>query len=137
MLEVRPIKRKRRRTKGTGLSARKLSLYAIYLAAAGLLVAGGLVVYNSQPMQIGPNRELISVGQGFIRDAIQGEFKTTFSGDEETRVEPLPNHKFLISGWVDIISEAGDVERRTFSCVIYKDGENWTGEKIAVLPQQM
>jgi hypothetical protein len=113
-------------------------LYALFLAAAGLLVAGGVVVYHSHPASVSSDKELISVGHGFVRGAIQEELKTTFSADEETRIERLPDSKFLVAGWVDIMADNGTTERRDFSCVIYKsDGDTWVGEKIAVIPQQL
>ncbi|MCU1232060.1 MAG: hypothetical protein JWP63_27 [Candidatus Solibacter sp.] len=110
----------------------------LFLAAVGLLLAGGVVLYKTRPPAGNTDKELVSVGQGFVRGAIRGELKTTFSGDEETHIERLPDRKFLVAGWVDIMAEDGSTERRTFSCVIYKtDSDLWAGENVAVLPQQL
>jgi hypothetical protein len=116
----------------------KWALYAIYLGAAGLLAAGGLTLYHARPLESSAKEELVSIGQSIVRNDIREELKTNFSSAEETRVEALPDHKFLIAGWVDVIAEDGDISRQEFSCVIYKsDAENWIGERISVIPQQL
>jgi hypothetical protein len=136
VLDVRPSRQ--RAARSPGKFAGKWPLYALYLAAAGLLAAGGVALFHARPAESTANQELISVGQGFVRNAIREEWKTTFGGDEETRVEALPGHKFLVAGWVDIVSESGQSERQDFSCVIYKsDNDGWVGEKIAVIPQHL
>ena len=113
-------------------------MYALYVTAAGLLIAGGLAVYNAIPRESTAKREMTAVGQGFVRNAIREELKTNFSSHEETRVEALPDNKFLVAGWVDVISEEGETERQEFSCVIYKsEADNWVGEKISVIPQHL
>jgi hypothetical protein len=107
----------------------------LYLSAVGLLAAGGMAVYKSRPIKGNSNRILISAGRGFVRDAIREDLSTAFSSDEETRVEALPDHKFLVAGWVDTISKDGVAARQSYSCVVYKDGDVWAGEKVAVIPQ--
>ena len=138
MLDVRPSKRRDAPFWSLKGASWKWLLYALYLGAAGLLAAGGLAVYKASPRESTTNREMISAGQGFVRNAIREELKTSFAGDEETRVEVLPDHKFLIAGWVDIISATGETDRQDYSCVIYKtESDGWVGEKISVIPQHL
>ena len=136
MHEVRPKTRQRSSRRARNW---KWSLYLLYFVAAGLLLAGGLAVYRTRPAApVNANKELISVGQGFVRGEIREDYKINFSGEEETRVEHLPDNKYLISGWVDIISPAGVTDRQIFTCIIYKGpGNAWVGEKVAVIPQTM
>jgi hypothetical protein len=112
-----------------------LPISTLYLAAAGLVFAGGLAVYKARPAANNSNAMLISVARGYVRDEIRAELSTSFSSEEETRVEALPDRKYLVSGWVDAIDKNGVAARQSFSCVLFRDGEIWAGEKIAVIPQ--
>ena len=107
-------------------------------AAAILLAAGGMAAFFSRPVGRGTGaNELVAVGQGFIRNTIRAELKTEFSSAEETHIESLPDKKFLVSGWVDVISGDGEVTRQSFSCVIFKNLSNqWEGEQISLIPQE-
>ncbi len=137
MLQVKS-KRNKRRAPIFQSAGRRWPLYVLCLAAAGLLAAGGLVVYTSLPADNNSNQVIMSVGRGFVRDVVREDWKTRFSDNDETRVEPLPGHKFLVAGWVDVIGEEGLSERHTFSCVVYKnESDDWVGEKVAVIPQQL
>ena len=140
MLEVRK-KKSGRRGHSSGptfkFGLRRWHLYVLYLAAAGLLVAGGFAVLTSIPVD-DTNKVMIGVGRGFVRDSIREELKTSFAADEETRVVALPENKFMITGWVDVLNEVGEVSRQNFSCVIFKNAsDDWVGEKISVMPQEM
>jgi hypothetical protein len=117
---------------------RKWMLYALILVAAGLLAGGGVAIYRSAPEAASANSELILVGQNFIRNTIKDELRTTFGDANETRVEVLGGDKFLVAGWVDVVMANGSVARHDFSCVIHKtSSEEWVGEQIAVIPQEL
>ena len=136
MVEARP-KRKNRRQEPARPFLRRWAIYFLFLAAAGLLAAGGLAVYTSKPAA-DHNHLLVTIGQGFVRDAIRNELRTSFSTDEETQVQALPNRRYRVSGWVDVVAEDGEHRRQTFSCVIYKnDSDDWAGENISVIPQEI
>jgi hypothetical protein len=79
---------------------------------------------------------MIHVGQAFVRDSLTQGLRAAFADTQETVVDQLPDNKYMISGWVDLITEQGRQDRQTFSVVVYKnDLNNWVGEKVAVIPQ--
>lgn len=120
-------------------AGRRWYFYALFVVAAMLLVAaGGAAYYYERPPGDATPRELMAIGEAFVRDSIQDGMKANFSDENETQVQPLPEKKFLVTGWVDVISAEGVVERQTFSCVIYKNEANyWAGEKVALIPLTM
>lgn len=137
MLESRP-KRDNRREYGAKPASRRWYLYGLVMVAVALLAAGGAALYHLRPLGDTTTNQLVTIGEGFVRTNIADGLKTSFSDENETRVEALPDQKFLIAGWVDLITEDGQVERRSFSCVIYKDSsDTWVGEKISMIPQQL
>jgi hypothetical protein len=113
-----------------------LPLYALFLVAAGLLVAGGMAVYRARPVGGTQTEELVQIGQKLVREAVREDLQTHFSSTEETVVESLSENRFRVSGWVDLMTEDGQVDRDNFTLEIYKnESDDWVGEKIAVLPQ--
>jgi hypothetical protein len=108
----------------------------MYLAAAGLLIAGGVVIRNAKPTTGTFRNQMIQVSHTFVRASLDESLRAAFAGEEETVVEALPDHKFMISGWVDLITQQGTPDRQNFSCVIYKNtNDTWVGERITVIPQ--
>jgi len=80
--------------------------------------------------------ELIHAAQALVRASLVEGLRASFSGEEEITVEPLPNKKFMISGWVDLVTQQGRPDRQNFSLVVYKDEfAGWVGEKISIIPQ--
>src|SRR4051812_31228883 len=115
-------------------------MYALFLVAAGLLAAGGVVVYRAQPVTaiVGEfTSEVVQVGQQLVRQSLNEDLKANFSPETETVVESLPEGKTSVSGWVDLVTEDGRVDRQIFSIVVFKNaGGEWAGEKLHVLPQR-
>ena len=115
---------------------RKAGLYVLYFLSAGLLLTAGLVVYRARPTQDSLRTQVISAGQNVVRQEIDEELRTAFASFDETSVEQLPDDRYRVSGWVDLISEDGNQDRNNFTCVVYRnDNGDWVGEKIAVIPQ--
>jgi hypothetical protein len=135
VLEAKPKNKNRRPVSGRA-KTRKWPLYALFVAAAGLLVAGGVAIRQARPTAMTERQQLINIGHAVVRQTIQEGLRVAFAGEEETIVESLPDHKFMISGWVDLITPQGRPQRRSFSCIIYKnDNETWVGEHVSVIPQ--
>jgi hypothetical protein len=89
-----------------------------------------------QPARVSARQQIIQVAHAFVRQNINPELQTAFAGDDETTVENLSNSKFMISGWVDLVSRQGRPNRQNFSLVVYKNAsDRWIGESIAVTPQ--
>jgi hypothetical protein len=107
------------------------------LLATGLLVAAGMAVYRAKPLQpVSQGQELIVAAQRAVRKSIQGNRKTTFCSESETSIEAFPDGKVRVSGWVDLITDAGRSERQNYSVVIFKNSANqWMSQALTVAPQ--
>lgn len=138
MLEVKPKRRGRRRSTGRPSAARKWLLSALFVVAAGLLLAGGVAVYRARPLtQAKQGQEVILVGQRMVRDSILGGRKAAFCSQDETVVEAFPDGKVRVSGWVDVTDPNGKTDRQNFSIVVYRKGNKWVGEALSVAPRIM
>jgi len=136
VLEVKPIRSDRRRHKR--ISSRKWPLVLIVLFAAGLVAAGAVTAYRAQrAVAASPGiPEAIQVSHQLIRQNLREEFKSSFAPVEETVVENLPEDKVHVSGWVDVVTDTGAVDRQIYSIVIFRnDTGDWVGEKISIIPQ--
>ena len=110
-------------------------LYALYVAVAGLLIAGGIVVKNARPAKADPRVVMIRAGQAIVQANLTEGLQTQFADDSETVVETLPDAKFMISGWVDLITKEGRHDRKNYSVIVHKaDEDSWAGERVTVIP---
>jgi hypothetical protein len=110
----------------------------VYLAAAaGLLVAGGVAIRSSnRTPKESVQSQMIHAGQNVVRNNLIEGIHPAFGGVEETMIDPLPDNKFMISGWVDLVTDAGKQDRQNYSVVIYRNEMNdWVGEKVSFIPQ--
>jgi hypothetical protein len=108
----------------------------MYPVIVSLLVTALVAVYRAQPSPDLKRRELIAAGQAVVMREFDETIRTSFAGPEETSVEPLPDSKYRISGWVDLLTQNGGQDRRNYSCVVYKSPNgDWVGEHVAVIPQ--
>jgi hypothetical protein len=136
VLEARPKSNKERRQRPVLKFSGKVPLYLMFLAAAGLLVAGGIAFRHSRPNQESQRTQLIRAGQALVRANLAEGLRSFFGGEEETVVESLPDNKFLISGWVDLLTNAGQQDRQNYSLIIFKDDTgNWSTDRVSVIPQ--
>ena len=135
MLDSRPARNIQRRPAGAHNAPRTWPRYVLFVFAAGLLVAAGFAFRRAQPVTLSPRQEMIQAAQIMVRQHVDSELQTAFSGDEETSIETLPDNKFIVSGWVDLITKKGRPDRQRFSLVLYKNfNDTWVGEQIAVIP---
>jgi hypothetical protein len=111
-------------------------MYLMYLAAAGLLVAGGFAFRNSRPLQQSFRLEVIHAGQNLVKANLADGLRGMFGGDEETVMEPMDGNRFLVSGWIDVVTDAGAQDRQVYSVILYKDNSgNWTTDRVSIIPQ--
>jgi hypothetical protein len=136
VLEGRPKSRERRPVTD-GPKSRKWPLYCLVVAAVGLLIAGGVAMWRAKPTpQMTGRQQLITASRMIVREAVSEGLGLSFAGEDETIVEALPDHKFMVSGWVDMFTPEGYRKRQNFSCVVYKNSNDaWVGEHISVIPQ--
>jgi hypothetical protein len=135
VLDAKPKLKDRRQHSIFKRPTGKWPLYVLYVAAAGLLVAGGVAIRSSRIQTEDPRLELIHAGQAIIRSTLKEGLHAAFADPVETTVEPMPGGKHMISGWVDLFTDAGRQDRQNYSVVVSKDNNGWTGEQISVLPQ--
>ena len=139
--ETRTSRRSRERPdeRRRGFLVRKLRQYQIYLLVAlGLcmMVAAGFVLAHSTAAVEDWRTEVIGAAHQLVRNSVRGEIRTSFADADETQLEKLSGDKYTISGWVDLISEGGQIDRQHFSCTLHRDdGGEWIAENVAVTPQ--
>jgi hypothetical protein len=134
VLDTRPITKDRQ----PDPTQRRFGKWYICLVcvALGLLAAGGMVLRHNRPAPMDPRLEMIQAGQMMVRDSLPEGLRAAFAGEEETQVDSLPENKFLISGWVDLVTAEGRHDRQTYSVIVYRgDQKSWVGERLSVLPQ--
>ena len=135
MLEGRPKTRERR----SGRSRRPLgkwTTYATIIVATGLLAAAGVVLYHSRPQPAGERHRLIRVAQTFVQGTLTAGINAAFADDVETTVEPQPDGKYTVSGWLDVYNQQGDHARQRYMVTISKNSaDNWISENLSVIPQ--
>jgi hypothetical protein len=51
-------------------------------------------------------------------------------------VENLPEGKVRVSGWVDVVTQAGVSDRQNYTIVIFRNAAgDWSGENISITAQ--
>jgi len=102
-----------------------------------MLIAAGFVLARSSPVAADDwRKEIIIAGQQAVRNTIREELRTSFAGVEETQFEELAGAKYQLGGWVDLITEQGQISRQHFSCIIFHDDNgDWAAKDIVVMPQ--
>jgi hypothetical protein len=76
-----------------------------------------------------------TVAEQFVRQQIAETGTPHFSNDAETSVERLPEGKYLVTGWVEIVSPAGAMSHSSYNCIIYKNtAGDWVADQVNVLP---
>ena len=141
-LEAREARKSRRRSRphpGRFLLG-KLKQYQIYVLiafGACMLIAAGFVLARARPVDANVWRnEIILAGQQAIRNAVNEEIRTSFASADEIQFEQLPGEKYKLGGWVDLISEQGQIARQHFSCILYRNiNDNWIAQDVSIIPQ--
>ena len=114
---------------------RTASLYSLGLIVAGLLLAGAVSMIRTRPAPVGPEVEVLRAAQAAMRRYLASDLKTSFSDLTETTIEALPDRKWRVAGWVDVIDRFGHVNRQSYYLRLYKNASgNWVGEDIFVSP---
>ena len=107
-----------------------------FAIAVIVLVAGAVRFVRLRPAAVKPEVEILRAGQAIIRQAVNSNLKANFSDLAETTVESLPERKWRLAGWVDLIDPYGHIVRQNFSLRIYRSSSgSWTGEDVFITPQ--
>jgi hypothetical protein len=103
-----------------------------------LISAGGLVLARSarSGSSMDWRESLRQAGYQAVRNSVRADLRTAFSDANETHIEALPEGRFLVSGWVDLIAENGAAQRQAFSCTIFRNqAGDWALEGVSLIPQ--
>jgi hypothetical protein len=128
--------RRRHRLRWRHLGVRR-QMYLLVLLGFALIATAGIALVKSAPVSAnGWKTDVIHTAQAAVRDVVRDDLRTSFGGPEETQLASEEGGKYLVSGWVDLIADGGQIERQIYSCVIYKNrAGDWAHEKVSVLPQ--
>jgi hypothetical protein len=118
----------------------KLKQYQIFLLIAlgtCVMIAAGFVLARARPVDANEwRREIILAAQMVVRNAVREEIRTSFASMEETQFEELPDGKYQLGGWVDLISDEGQITRQHFSCTLFRNmNDDWVSQDVSVTPQ--
>jgi len=112
-------------------------VYAVFLLAVGVLVAGGIVVYRAQPWtQATRGQEVIAAGQSILRQSVPGGGQAVFGAAKDTLVEAFPDGKVRVSGSLDLVGADGKPDPQHYSIIVFRNAAGkWQGESIEVVPR--
>jgi hypothetical protein len=118
----------------------KLGQHQIFvLVGLGLcmIVAAGFVLARSSPVDADDWRsEVVIAAQQAVRHSVRNEIRTSFAGKEETEIEELAESRYRLGGWVDLISDDGQIARQHFACIVFRDiNGDWDFQDLSVTPQ--
>jgi hypothetical protein len=107
----------------------------ILISSALLLVVGG-AFYNALSHKGGQDTHAIrAVAEAFVRQQVSGAGAPHFSSAAETSVEKLPGEKYLITGWVEVVTPNGGMTHNSYNCTILMNSDgDWVAEQVNVLP---
>jgi hypothetical protein len=102
-----------------------------------LAVAGAAFYYSARP-RVSEHHLHIVAAQNLVRQGLPGESQPHFGGDVETTVEELGEHRYLVTGWVDVLTARGVYDRWSYYCKMHSsDDVMWVADEVNVLPQKL
>ena len=107
----------------------------ILISSVLLLVVGG-AFYNALSHKGGDDPHAIrAVAEAFVRQQVSAGGTPHFSSAVETTVEKLPGEKYLVSGWVEVVTPDGGMSHNSYNCTILLNSDgDWVAEQVNVLP---
>ncbi|MDE3167152.1 MAG: hypothetical protein KGN36_15220 [Acidobacteriota bacterium] len=107
------------------------------LIGLSALGAGGYRYLRRRATRDGDLRDaMLTLTHQVVRGAVNPDLRASFSDAAETRIQPLSDNRYLVTGWVDLISAQGIAVRHRFSCTIYYDpGGVVAAQDVNVLPE--
>jgi hypothetical protein len=116
--------------------ARRRRLVAVILTLGALFAIGAISVALFRPAA--PRMSLTTVARTVAEQSVKAKLKlqaVTFSPPEWTRIDPLPEGKYEVSGWGSAANEAGRSASFTYSCTLSRQGSGWHVDAVTILPQ--
>jgi hypothetical protein len=134
--DTRPRRESRPRGRRSRSKLPVLAVYALGVIAVVGLVAGVAAFVRSRAAAVSHEVEMMRAGQEAVRGTLASNVRAAFSDLTETTVEALPDRKWRIAGWVDLIDPFGHATRNDFSLRLYRSTSGlWTPEDIFVTPR--
>ena len=112
--------------------------FILILFLASLLVIAGFFLARTAPPKESFSAMLLKTSRNAVILSLREELnlKTDFSDANETSIVEESTGKFLVRGWVDLITENGRMTRQNYSCVLHRNANGeWVANDIMVIPR--
>jgi hypothetical protein len=108
----------------------------LVLITVVLLAVVGAAFYLAASAPHSSDARLVkSIAEQFVRQQIAQTGTPHFSNDGETNVERLPEGKYLVTGWVEVVTPDGGMSHSSYNCTIYRNtAGDWVADQVNVLP---
>jgi hypothetical protein len=134
---IRKPKGERRRIhkkKKKPLGKRALRLITALGCLLVLFVMGAMAYYTFR--RDAPRRNLaIAAAQQAVRQRLGPGIAIKFSPTDWTRFDSLPDSKYLVSGWMQAVDQAGRSISFTYNCKLFGFQDTWAIESLDLLEQ--
>jgi hypothetical protein len=138
VLESRPKTRDRRppRTPEQRAAQRTRPLKAALVLLIASAIGGGIWLAMHPRLLVSADvarRQIIVAAHQFVKQSLDEDLKATFSNDDVTRVEDLPDGKIQVSGRVDLVYRDGRALHRFFTVVLERAGaDGWSSDNVSI-----
>ena len=104
------------------------------LAVSAGLAASLLLLFRSDDRD---PQEVVEATQDVIRQRFPQAAVIRFAPLGETHVESTDDAKYLVSGWLEIVTQDGERAKFDFSCsMLVLPGGQWVSERVDLVPRQ-
>lgn len=104
------------------------------LAVSAGLAASLLLLFHSSDRD---SKEVVEATQDAIRQRFPQAAVIRFAPLNETHVESTSNTKYLVNGWLEIVTQDGELAKFDYSCaMLVLPGGQWVPERVDLVPRQ-
>ncbi len=130
-------RRKHRIGKSTFAQIWRWRVAIFLLIGLSVLGAGGYRYLRHRATRESDLRDaMLTLTHQVVRGAVSPDLRASFSDAAETGIQPLSGNRYLVTGWVDLISAQGIAVRHRYTCTIYYDpGGAVAAQDVSVLPE--
>jgi hypothetical protein len=108
----------------------------LILIASALVLVVGAAFYNAITHKRADDTAGVrAIAEAFIRQQIAGMGQPHFSSGVETDVQKIGENKYLVTGWVEVVTVEGDMSHNGYNCTILRNADgDWVAEQVNILP---
>ncbi len=104
------------------------------LAVSAGLAASVLLLFHSNDRD---PQEVVEAAQNIIRQRFPQAAVIRFAPMDETHVESTGDTRYVVSGWLEIVTQDGERATFDFSCaILVLPGGQWVSERVDLVPRQ-